>query len=199
MGKEGSWKNSWTKKQTTITVGGDGFLKLGFKYYAGTCWRCEKQEDIPGGENRVCKGMEIRNRVDIRVKMTHQCKGLGGDREKVNSALLSISISPRAALMKKRQATEGHAVVPSLRGRSPSSLYSSPCIWTDWISGRHLPKDFTTVSSERKWEKCQGESESQTKPLGVGGEVGTREVGECYHLLPHLAQFLALLSTICIP
>lgn len=83
MGKEGSWRNSWTKKQTSITVGGDGFLKLGFKYYAGICWRCEKQEDIPGGENRVCKGMEIRNRVDIRVKMTHQCKGLGGDREKV--------------------------------------------------------------------------------------------------------------------
>ena len=45
--------------------------------------RWEKPENIPGGENRVGQDMEIRNRVDSRVKMTHNAKIWGGDKEKV--------------------------------------------------------------------------------------------------------------------
>ena len=66
------------RKQSTLSWG-KGFLKARFEYQAGLHQRCEKQENIPGRDNRVHKGggIRVRNRVDSRVKLTPCVKGLG--------------------------------------------------------------------------------------------------------------------------
>lgn len=69
------------RKQSTL-YWGKGFLKAGFEYQAGFHQRCEKQDHIPGRDNRVHKGrgIRVRNRADSRVKLTQSATGLGEGR-----------------------------------------------------------------------------------------------------------------------
>lgn len=67
------------KKETINSVLGKGFLKAGFEYQAGLHQGCEKQDNIPGRDNRGHKGrrIRVRNRADSSIKLTPSVKGLG--------------------------------------------------------------------------------------------------------------------------